>query len=93
MDFTAPVGIGGLWFALFLSRLRSAPLLLMKGFLDCNLPLSMATKTLPQGKSRPGAEGYESKDASVPWVFGIVIFLACCGIVIQAASSWASCTI
>jgi hypothetical protein len=30
MDFTAPVGIGGLWLAMFLSRLRSAPLLLMK---------------------------------------------------------------
>ncbi|MDB6056857.1 MAG: hypothetical protein JWO95_701 [Verrucomicrobiales bacterium] len=26
MDFTAPLGIGGLWFAFFLSRLKSAPL-------------------------------------------------------------------
>ena len=30
MDFTAPVGIGGLWVAMFLSRLRAAPLLLQK---------------------------------------------------------------
>jgi hypothetical protein len=30
MDFTAPVGIGGVWFAFFLSRLRSAPLVLLK---------------------------------------------------------------
>ena len=45
----------------------------------------MATETLPQGTKQPRAEGYESKDANVPWVFGIVVFLACCGIVIQAA--------
>jgi hypothetical protein len=44
----------------------------------------MATESLAQGSSRPGAEGYEPKDASVPWVFGIVVFLACSGIVIQA---------
>lgn len=30
MDLTAPVGIGGLWLALFLSRLRAAPLILLK---------------------------------------------------------------
>jgi hypothetical protein len=27
MDFSAPIGIGGLWFAFFLSRLRAAPLI------------------------------------------------------------------
>jgi ABC-type uncharacterized transport system permease subunit len=27
MDFTAPIGIGGLWVALFLARLKSASLL------------------------------------------------------------------
>ncbi len=27
MDFTAPIGIGGIWFAFFLSRLRAAPLI------------------------------------------------------------------
>jgi len=27
MDFAAPIGIGGLWFAFFLSRLKAAPLL------------------------------------------------------------------
>jgi hypothetical protein len=27
MDFTAPLGIGGLWFAFFLSRLNAAPLI------------------------------------------------------------------
>jgi|SRR5579883_2158846 len=30
MDFTSPIGIGGLWMAFFLSRLRAAPLLLLK---------------------------------------------------------------
>jgi hypothetical protein len=30
MDFTAPLGIGGVWLALFLSRLRTAPLILMR---------------------------------------------------------------
>lgn len=30
MDFTAPVGIGGLWVSMFLSRLRAAPLILQK---------------------------------------------------------------
>jgi hypothetical protein len=27
MDFTAPIGVGGLWIAWFLWRLKSAPLL------------------------------------------------------------------
>ena len=30
MDFTAPLGIGGLWLGVFFSRLRAAPLLLLK---------------------------------------------------------------
>jgi hypothetical protein len=30
MDFTAPLGIGGVWLAFFLSRLRAAPLVLLK---------------------------------------------------------------
>lgn len=30
MDFTAPIGVGGLWLACFLWRLKSAPLLLAK---------------------------------------------------------------
>ena len=30
MDFTAPIGIGGLWLAFFLSRLKAAPLLPQK---------------------------------------------------------------
>ena len=27
MDFTAPIAVGGLWFAFFLMRLKAAPLL------------------------------------------------------------------
>jgi hypothetical protein len=30
LDFTAPIGIGGLWLAFFLSRLRAAPILLQQ---------------------------------------------------------------
>ncbi|HZR20511.1 MAG TPA: hypothetical protein VFE51_24730 [Verrucomicrobiae bacterium] len=30
MDFSTPIGIGGLWLAFFLSRLRAAPLILLK---------------------------------------------------------------
>jgi hypothetical protein len=30
MDFTAPLGVGGLWLAFFLARLKSAPLVLLK---------------------------------------------------------------
>jgi len=30
MDITAPLGIGGLWLAFFFSRLRAAPLILLK---------------------------------------------------------------
>jgi hypothetical protein len=30
MDFTAPIGIGGVWLAFFMSRLRAAPLILLK---------------------------------------------------------------
>jgi len=37
-----------------------------------------------QGSPRPGSTGYEARDASVPWIFGVVIFLLCCSAVIQA---------
>jgi len=30
MDLTAPIGFGGVWLAFFFSRLKSAPLLLLK---------------------------------------------------------------
>lgn len=36
-----------------------------------------------QGSEQPGTPGYETRDADVPWIFGIVIFLICSGIVIQ----------
>ena len=41
----------------------------------------MATEPLAQGQPRPGARGYETKDANVPWIFGIVLVLACSGVV------------
>lgn len=45
----------------------------------------MATRptSTVQGIPRPGAHGHEQRDASVPWIFGIVLFLACSGVVIQ----------
>jgi hypothetical protein len=49
----------------------------------------MATNitTTAQGSSRPGITGYEPRDASVPWIFAIVLFLICCGILIQVVLS------
>lgn len=38
-----------------------------------------------QGSPRLGASGYEKRDASVPWIFGLVAFLLCGGIVIHLA--------
>jgi|SRR5579859_6519 len=45
----------------------------------------MATKlsSTVQGVPRPGTHGHEERDVSVPWIFGIVLFLACSGVVIQ----------
>ena len=45
----------------------------------------MATRSSStvQGVPRPGAHGHEQRDASVPWIFGIVLFLACSGVIIQ----------
>ena len=43
LDFTAPIGVGGLWVAVFLANLKSAPLLLQHDQ-ACNLPLSMSAK-------------------------------------------------
>ncbi len=37
----------------------------------------------PQGAQVPGAEGYEHRDASAPWIFGVVAFLFISGICIH----------
>lgn len=42
------------------------------------------TRSKAQETQRPGTDGYEARDASVPWIFGVVLFLICSGIVIQA---------
>jgi hypothetical protein len=49
----------------------------------------MATNTssVPQGRQQPGVDSYEPRDVSVPWIFGIVLFLVCCGIVIELVFS------
>ena len=39
--------------------------------------------TIVQGKPVLGARGYEHRDLSVGWIFGIVLFLACCGVMIH----------
>ena len=35
---------------------------------------------IPQGRQRRGAAGYERRDASAPWIFGIVGFLLVAGL-------------
>ena len=37
-------------------------------------------KSRPQGRQQPGAEGYEKRDASAKWIFGIVAFLLLAGL-------------
>jgi hypothetical protein len=45
----------------------------------------MATKlnSMPQGAPKPGVRGHEQRDASVGWIFGIVLFLLVSGVVIH----------
>jgi hypothetical protein len=38
-----------------------------------------------QGAPQPGAQGHEPRDASVPWIFGIVVFLICSVALIEIA--------
>jgi hypothetical protein len=49
----------------------------------------MATEPTSVAQAAPGpvAKGYEPRDASVPWIFGIVVGLACCGLVIHIVLS------
>jgi hypothetical protein len=49
----------------------------------------MATEptSIAQGVPGPVAKGYEPRDASVPWIFGIVVGLICCGLVMHFAVS------
>src|SRR5579872_4151321 len=45
----------------------------------------MATEPAQARDSKPPVTaGYEPRDVNAPWIFGIVIFLMCCGMVIQA---------
>lgn len=37
----------------------------------------------PQGRQRAAGEGYEKRDASAPWVFGIVAFLLISGLIMH----------
>ncbi|HTL18300.1 MAG TPA: hypothetical protein VL793_13775 [Patescibacteria group bacterium] len=39
----------------------------------------------PQGVQQPGTRGYETRDANISWIFGIVAFLIVCGIIIHFA--------
>lgn len=37
----------------------------------------------PQGRQRPEGKGYEKRDASAPWIFGIVAFLLISGLIMH----------
>ncbi|HZR20510.1 MAG TPA: hypothetical protein VFE51_24725 [Verrucomicrobiae bacterium] len=45
--------------------------------------MAIKPSAVVQGVPRPAAHGYEPRDVSVPWIFGIVLFLVCAGILIQ----------
>jgi hypothetical protein len=50
-----------------------------------SLRFAMGTKlnSRPQGAPKPGVRGHEQRDASVGWIFGIVLFLLSSGVVIH----------
>jgi hypothetical protein len=45
--------------------------------------MAIESTSTVQGSPQTGARGYESRDANVPWILGIVAFLFCSGIVIH----------
>lgn len=45
--------------------------------------MDIKPSSIVQGKPVPGARGHERRDFSVGWIFGIVLFLLCCGVTIH----------
>lgn len=40
-------------------------------------------RTKPQGRQRVAGKGYEKRDASAPWIFGVVVFLLVAGLIMH----------